>query len=185
MTGPGSRRTGSVGTDAVSEEALVREWTRYALKIAARFYFPGAERDDVKQEALTALVEAIRTYKPERGTMNTHVLTVVNRRLMDKTTAANRLRHRILTDADREGTNDEGESVRLIDRVTSLRSRDTLDEVIDREDVFDIAARMSRLSAIERQAVWNHVNGVPQQVAKVKDKTMDNALWRARRKLAA
>jgi RNA polymerase sporulation-specific sigma factor len=48
--------------DASAE--LVARYTDTAYGIATRFYMPGGERDDVRQEALIGILRAIRTYRP-------------------------------------------------------------------------------------------------------------------------
>jgi len=83
------------------EDAAVRHWAGLAGYVARRFYFPGHDYDDVRQEALIALWQAQRSYDgtgDERG----HLALCIHRRLSSKLKEARRLKHGPLNEALRE-----------------------------------------------------------------------------------
>src|SRR5262245_56716415 len=137
-------------------------WTRnrgLARSIAHQYFIPGADRDDVQQEALIGLWEAARLWDKERGaSFATFASLVIHRRLHTCLKAANRRKHRFLTDASRDldlGTVEEpgGQLALILEALPSL-------------------------SELERQSLADSLNGVP-----IRSKRYDNALQRARRKL--
>lgn len=61
---------------------LVNDNIGLAIKIARDwFHVPGYDRDDLKQEALWALWEAARYYKPERGAFHIYAGVAIRQRL--------------------------------------------------------------------------------------------------------
>src|SRR3990167_6639113 len=52
--------------------------------IASRFYWPGADRDDVRQEAAFAAIVAERSHEPARGNLRSFVRLVVTRHLTEQ-----------------------------------------------------------------------------------------------------
>jgi DNA-directed RNA polymerase specialized sigma24 family protein len=142
-------------------------------------YLPGSEQDDLDQEAMVGLVEALNRHDPARGeSLGGLVVMCARRRGIDAVKAANRVRYRQLTDAARGRADDEHE--------------DALDGIADpRADVPTIAAHRAELARIlgpgftdrERRALIGHAIGMT--LDELGGKTSDNALQRARRKLAA
>lgn len=165
-------------------ERLVREHADLAYALADGFYLPGSEKQDVQQEALIGLFVAARAYDPGKGSsFRTFAALVIRRRLGTALKLALREKHRPLTESVRAAWNEDGELTDIYEMVSGPRSRDTLDVVVDRENVAELRSRLPALSEMERAAVRDYVNGVPYVVGGVKDKSMDNALQRAREKL--
>ena len=149
-------------------------WTKHrhiATAIASRYYIPGADRQDVEQEALIALWEACRTYDPDRGPFQPFANTVIRRRLTDAIKAANRQKALALT--------------------TSARDRELphLHQVADRcetaEEIRRVLEAVTRLSAWERHCVIGTATGLSYAEIGGNPKRVDNTLYRARRKLRA
>jgi RNA polymerase sporulation-specific sigma factor len=169
-----------VDVPAVSERT-VEAHVGLAYTIADTYYLPGAERDDLRQEALIGLWNATLAYQPHlapagfipfaRLCIERHVLTAVKN--------ATRRKHLSLTRAAREGRDDNGELLPIIDLLPApcpFLRLDTRDEVRAL-----VAAINTLLSAAERSALIHVVNGDPY----AGDKTVDNAVQRARVKLRA
>jgi len=153
-----------------------------ARGLASEFFLPGAERDDIEQEALLALVLAARAFDPKRGvSFRSFAKVVIRRRLQTAVTTARRQKHLLLTEAVRSVRDERGQR---FDAVDVVASRDP-----DTHELYEIRARLAELvrgfhedlSQRERAAVVHIFNGNPY----VGDKATDNALCRARRKLAA
>lgn len=138
-------------------------WTKHrpiAYAIARDYFIPGADRDDVRQEALIGLWIAARAYKKEKGPFPAFARVVVQRHLKDRVKAANRPKARLLTDADR--------TAEIADR-TADETDTQLSLLVD---------ALPTLSELERRALAASLNGQP-----ITSKQQDNALQRARTKL--
>ena len=157
-------------------------WTKHrplALALAREFWFPDGDADDVRQTALVALWEACRQFDPTLGAFRPFAEMVVRRTLMDEITARNRHKRRLLTDAVRVTVNEDGNSCEIID-VLPARGNDPA-EIAERHEQLRLAiGALPSLSPLERAALARAVDGDP-----CAEKRMDNALQRARRKMAA
>lgn len=165
-------------------EQLVRDHVGLAFVLAEGFYLPGGDRDDVQQEALIGLYLAARAYVPGETPFRGFAALVIRRRLGTALKLALRQKHRPLNSAARPITVD-GDVLDPADGAYHPASIDTLQRVIDRENVAELRQRIPSLTELERVAVAGYVNGVPYTAGYVRDKSVDNALVRARRKLAA
>lgn len=157
----------------MTEEQQVRRWAPLAYRIAAGFYLPGADWEDVRQEALLGLLEAVRTHDPARGELGLHAAAVIRRRLVDAVIAARRGRRLILTDAARvvDDRPAGGDVFALADARDELRGRLASLSPLELGACVGSAAGFSYVEIAGRLGV-----GVKQ---------VDNAAQRARVKLRA
>jgi RNA polymerase sporulation-specific sigma factor len=178
---------------AVREEAVtVRPvWTvkceRIARSATQGLYLPGAEPDDLAQEARIGVMQAIETWTPGAGsTFESFAWNLARRRALDAVTSAMRVKRRVLNDAlsletpignvDTDGT--------LADVVLFRESDDPLRIVLAREAINELIAAMRELSPWERECVQRcRILGEPYE-AVGSHKSVDNALQRAKKKLA-
>jgi RNA polymerase sigma factor (sigma-70 family) len=138
-------------------------WTKHrniAYAIAADYFIPGQDRDDVNQEALIGLWIAARKYDKAKGAFPPFARLVVHRHLWNAIKAQGKRKHRFLTDAEREFDapaleTENGQFTLIVNALPSL-------------------------SELERSALARSLNGEP-----IESKAHDNALQRARRKLKA
>lgn len=162
-------------------------WTKYrplALRIAGGYYLPGAERQDVEQEALIGLWVASCEWKPDGGaSFTSFARLVITRRLDTCVRLAHRDKHQVLNGSVREFVTDDGFSVDAAEALPCLHQ--VTDRVEDREQLRAVLRAIEHdLSDLERHCVIGIAQGLsyaeiglPSQV--------DNALMRARRKLRA
>lgn len=149
-----------------------------AVKLAQGYYLPGADEDDVRQEARIALWEAAGSFDRERGVpFRAFATDVMRRRLVDALARANRLKQRMLTDTVRTGTDRRGRTVSIIDYVTS-RELPPDELVVQLEELRGVVGAILGLSKLERQSIVRAINGLGPV-----NKADDNALYRARQKL--
>lgn len=172
--------------DTDAADLLVRRYTRHAHYLASRYHLPGGEPEDLQQEALLAIVAAIRTYRPEHGTpFGAFADLVIRRKLADALTFANRQKSRHLNEAvNPDVTNENGDTLSLIDLIADLNSDPAL--IAEQRDTLRQYARVIHrdLTPLEKHCLLGFANGQPYLELGAK-KTVDNALQRARRKLAA
>lgn len=193
---------------AAGDETAFRQIAdRYAGLIgflARERYAPGMDRDDVDQEALLAFHLAVRDYRPASGaSFRTFAAHVIRRRLVTLIIGANRQKHSPLNDRvslDRPVASDDGDELTFagvlpdpgLEPWEQLHERDRLHAVVD------IVNR--GLSRIERESVIGRIVGEsyletearilafdadrPGRATTTTVKVIDNALVRARRKIA-
>ena len=155
-------------------------WTKHkplAVAIASGYSLPGAERQDLEQEALIGLWIAAGKWRPDgEASFRTFAALVIRRRLSTLVKAAMRSRQRALNESLRVATSEDGVDVLIVDLLPG--GRDPLEIVVAR-DVFERVCVAARgLSAVELEALERSVAGEPLVV-----KRLDNGLTRARRKL--
>jgi RNA polymerase sporulation-specific sigma factor len=156
-----------------------------AERIAQIYSFPGAEADDVRQEALVGLVRGIRSFRPGRGMELTPFLAMaIRRQIFNGLRAATRGKHEPLNRSIREGETDDGFVVDVVETLTS--GRDAFDDLVDRLEAGELLefVQSERLSLVERRAVIGRAVGMT-YAELGPTKTVDNALQRAREKLKA
>lgn len=163
--------------------ALWLEHRPLARSIARDYFLPGAEPQDVEQEALIGLWEASRDFNGY-GTFKQFAAMVIRRRLQTCVKHANREKHKPLTGAARNSWAEDGEPRPILDTLPHLHQVADLAE--DHEQIRAVLASIARdLTPIERQAVIGIASGLSYAEIGLPFKQIDNALARARRKLRA
>lgn len=144
-------------------ETAVREWAPLAYWIARDFRFPGADHQDVRQEALIALWGALGSYDG-RVPLKPHLAVSIRRRLSSKLRDARRQKHQLLNEALRE----------LEVSVASAPERAASSS---------LSALLEPLTLVQRRAVVGVACGLT-YAELGHPKAIDSALYRARRVLA-
>lgn len=139
--------------------ALFSRHQRLAYAIARDYFLPGAEADDVRQEALLALWEAARAHDPDKGPFKPFARLVITRRLLD----------RIKTNARTYCTPTESDQEMAVDSFEILWERAELQR---------IRRGLPTLTPAEAAALADLLNDRWRR-------STDNALTRARVKLRA
>jgi len=161
-------------------DELLAHYRPLADQIARRFYLPGADADDVRQEAMIGLWLAARAFDG-RGDFRSFAALVIRRRLITALKTARGGGRMLLTGALRE-IPDPHDRRRLAPSAEVLEdpAGDAHDRVVEIERVRAVVrAFHEELSPLEREAVRRYTRGEPYSG----DKVIDNALTRARVKL--
>lgn len=173
----------------IDYETVAREQRGMLVNIASEYYAPGLGREDLLQEASIGLWKACRDYRPEAGVpFKAFAVICVRRQIITAVKTATRAKHGPLNfamdlDSPANAGRDSGDAL-LREVIAGPGS--AADEVAERRQaVRDLQAAMARLSPLERDAVLHVANGGSYSAAGDKVKSLDNALQRARRKLAA
>jgi RNA polymerase sporulation-specific sigma factor len=140
------------GGDDLALRALVARYVPVARRAGRRWFLAGGDRDDVEQEALIGLCEAVRDYDPEQGaSFRSFAELCVSRQVLTAVRGATRHKHLPLN-----------RSVPLTpvhDEVVDLRAAlaaeaDPAETVVARVGVDDALASLSaRLSPLEREVL--------------------------------
>lgn len=160
---------------------------RMLRAIVAHYYPPpGLTKDDLMQEARIGLWKACRDYKPGIGTFDGFAGMCVQRQVITAIKAATRGKHGPLNrrmDLDGSASHDAGDELLLRDMLPDHRGS-AADEAERRGDVEAlVAAVRDKLTEKERAAIVLVANGGGYMQGGVLDKSVDNALQRARVKI--
>lgn len=166
--------------DAAALEEIVRRYQALAILLSKHLFLAGGDRDDIEQEARIAIIIAVRSYKPERGSFRPFLVLCVERWLVTCLVHARRDKSQVLNQAARTATDEEGRERPIVDLLAD-ESADPALVVIRRERVREILERFKTLTELERESLVGYLNGESYYA----NKSADNAIQRARRKLAA
>lgn len=147
-----------------------------ARSIADGYFWGGAERQDIIQEAEIGLWIAARAWNPNgAATFKTFAALVIRRRLNALLRSALRERQRALNEALTGGVGED--NTLLVELVAAPHDVERV--VVARDRLDRLTEAVGRLSPLEREAVARAANGEPY----VGVKSLDNALTRARAKI--
>jgi RNA polymerase sporulation-specific sigma factor len=147
---------------------------------AQRIYVPGAEHEDVRQEALLALHAAVLSYDGERPFV-AFARFVIRRQLATMLKTALRRKHQPLSMSRR--LEQPGRDGVALGEVVADRSLGPHERAELREELGQLTAAASRLSEFERHALGGFLSGIPYTQLGDDVKSVDNAIQRARRRL--
>jgi RNA polymerase sporulation-specific sigma factor len=180
-------RAAQAGND-LALGTLVARYLPVAQRAGRRWYLAGGDRDDVEQEALIGLCEAVRDYDPEQGTsFRSFAELCVSRQVLTAVRGATRHKHRPL--------NRSVPLTPLSDDAIDLRPAlaavaDPAEAVVDRVGIDDALASLSaRLSPLERQVLAlclerRSYGEIGRRLGRP-PKAVDNAVQRIKRKAGA
>ena len=166
-----------------SPKAAAALLARYASLIhhaAARAEVPGAEQEDLRQEAYMGLLAAIRSFDPARGVQfRTYASACVNNALRNVRDASYTQKSRVhlhTVPLDAAADTPTGAADDPEDRVISREAAENVERLIN-----------ETLSSYEKEVFLLYLNGCGYDRAAKKlgttPKSVDNALQRARKKL--
>ena len=182
----------TVSGDARAEEELIERYTRL-VRICARPYFlAGGDSEDLTQEGLMGLLNAIRSYETDSGTpFRPFAEVCIRNRILEAVRSASRKKH----DPLNGGVSleyvilSEEESRQPLELQPEVFSRSPEEQVLARESEKEFYSTFSRcLSSFETEVLFRFLDGLSyrQIAAEVgrTEKAVDNAVQRIRRKLA-
>lgn len=161
-----------------SRDHLIQAYGHYVRRLAARFFLPGAEREDLYQEGYSGLLFAIKTFSSQYGRTFTDYATMcIRNALLRAVRGATRKKALMLTQAGelKEGLpiktsiGDPQASVTVI--AISAYLKKNLPEKLSKLE-FDALSRRAAGASVDEISEINHVTG----------KQVENALFRARQK---
>lgn len=169
---------------AQAEEALVLRYARLVRSCSRPLFLMGGDSEDLMQEGMLGLINAIRDYAPERGTaFRTFAETCVRNRMISAVRSASGKHHTPLNDSVpiEAPLFDESSQCGLseTDPEVIVISRETLQERMD--------LLRKRLSRFEAKVLGLFLDGL--SYSEIADQTgrplksIDNAVQRIRRKL--
>ncbi len=174
------------------KDALLYILNKYkrVVRLKARSYFLiGADHEDLVQEGMIGLYEAIRDFKPDRqSSFYAFSEMCIKRQIISAIKAATRQKHIPLNSyiSFNRPIYDEAPERTLLDTIEA-RAGDPEEMLIDQEDLMNIEAHMQKvLSPFERDVLNLFIDGrsyqeISEQLGK-HQKAVDNALQRIKKK---
>ncbi len=179
--------------NADAEEYLIRKY-KDVVKTKAHLYFmAGADREDVVQEGMIGIFKAIRSYRADRkASFRTFAELCINRQIITAIKRASRLKHAPLNTSISlsKPLSEENESNTLQETLFSDSNSDPEARLLLKEVVDYIHGNGADIfSELELKVWYEYLQGstytqIAQRMGK-NPKTIDNAIQRTKRKIAA
>ncbi|MHC5252683.1 RNA polymerase factor sigma-70 [Listeria kieliensis] len=160
---------------------------------ATQYFLQGAERDDLIQEAMIGLFKAIRDFDPEKeASFKSFAEMCINRQLLSAVKRSLRKKNMPLNQSvslDTPLTSDEDVvDWTLIDVISEKQAETPEDFLIKNEDLAHAVKKLEQVtSPFEKKVLQQYLEGRSyQEMAEnfdVKEKSIDNALQRIKRKM--
>lgn len=171
---------------AQAEEMLVSRYSRLVRACARPLFLAGGDSEDLIQEGMVGLLNAMRTYDREKQTrFRTYAEVCIRSRLYSAVRAAGRDKHSPLNNYISFETHLFDTTVEYL----SVQNDNPEDVLIDREDRNErLSALKDQLSGFEAKILRLYLRGlsygeIAQHLGR-SPKSVDNAVQRIRRKLA-
>lgn len=175
-----------------AEESLLERYKGLARMTSKKYFITGGDREDVVQEGMIGLFEAVRDYRTGRGgSFRSFAELCVNRQIISAIRRANREKHRMLNESvslegmNRDAGEQDGEVWTVPASVTDADPQEMIlvDEVVSflRADGIEIFSKLEN-------EVWTEFRKGKTYRKIAEDlgkdlKSVDNAIQRIRRKI--
>lgn len=185
--------------DADAMDYLMRKYTSMVKQEARKMYLIGSDEEDLIQEGMIGLFQAIRSYEDSHETnFSTFARLCIRRQMYSAVTASNRKKHQPLNTyvsfdepVYPEGNGSYGEKEQTVEDTIFADEKDTNPEkiVLDREQAGMIESIIvERLSSYEKKVLKLYLEGRSYDDIAAKlnrtRKAIDNAIQRIRRKFS-
>ena len=172
-----------------AEEVLVTRYTRLVRSCARPFFLIGGDSEDLIQEGMIGLMNAVREYNSEKAaSFRTFAEICIRNRLYSVLRSATRDKHSPLNQSVSLDT-PFFDSNSYTPGTSELAQRSPEDFLIDREHTHSLLSGVrEKLSEFEAKILGYYLDGLScREIAKIvgkPPKSVDNAVQRIRRKLA-
>lgn len=171
-------------------EYLVERYQNFVRAKARRYFWAGANWDDVVQEGMIGLWKAIRDYKGGNPSFQAFAAVYITHQIVTAIRAAMRMKHHPLNSSTSlsQIIYAEDSDRTLVEVFPDRRVPDPLEVVMVQEDLAAVRkVILEKLSPLERRVLKRYLAGKSyQEIARelrINVKSIDNALGRAKRKL--
>ncbi|EAD1386209.1 RNA polymerase factor sigma-70 [Listeria monocytogenes] len=175
-------------------EALEYFFSKYQSVIywkSTQYFLQGAERDDLIQEAMIGLFKAIRDYdKTKEASFRSFAEMCINRQLLSAVKRASRQKNIPLNNSVSLDTPMAEDDVdwTLLDVISEKAAETPEDFLIKNEDFIHVARQLEQVtSEFEKEVLKQYLEGKSYQEMALyfnkKEKTIDNALQRVKKKM--
>lgn len=185
--------------DAKAMDGLIRRYRGLVKREARKMYLIGSDEEDLIQEGMIGLFQAIRDYEPENGSsFAAFAKLCVRRQMYTAVTASNRKKHQPLNTyvsfdepVFTENSSERGYREQTMEDLICADEKDTNPEkiILDREQADMIESIIvERLSGYEKKVLNLYLEGrsydsIAAELSRTR-KAVDNAIQRIRRKIS-
>ena len=167
---------------------LLEKYKPLVLKLSNAFYLIGGDQNDLIQEGMIAMYQAVTKYVAGKNTkFSTFATMCINRDLIDATKRAGADKNRFLSEAvslTSDADEDEFSMEEKIGKLDATMPEEAFFQQAEKKLFFERLEK--KLSRLERQVLELFLDGMSYtEIAKVLDKTpksIDNAFQRIRQK---
>ena len=178
------------GGDSVALEHIIIRYRNFVYSKAKKFFLIGSEQDDLIQEGMIGLYEAVKSFKNEKASFRSFAGICVRRQMISAVKRATRIKHQPLNSyisLDKNVYDSDNDTV-LMDSVLDKSPQNPEAIVIDKESLSGIENKINNtLSKLELKVLIFYLDGYSyQQIAEKigKDaKSVDNAIQRIKKKI--
>lgn len=175
---------------------ILDKYKNLVRKRAKDMYLIGGEGEDLIQEGMIGLFKAVRDYSPcKAATFFTFADLCISRQIYSAIKASNRIKHKPLNTyislySQITGEENENTDRLLIEQLQGMHTESPESLMIDQENVEDLQNLITKiLSKFEQEVILLYLAGYDYiqiaQMAGREAKAVDNALQRAKGKLAS
>lgn len=174
--------------DEYAIEQIIKEY-KWIVYYESRIFF-NVEKEDLLQEGLIGLYNAINDYDESKNSSFVNFATLcVSRKMISYIKMRNRKKRSVINNSVSiyQPLNDDSKLI-LINLIRDLNSDDPYTVLRSKEKLNDLESfLLSKLSEVEFKSYWLFLNGYSyKEIAvelNINEKSIDNALHRARKKL--
>jgi RNA polymerase sporulation-specific sigma factor len=182
--------------NSAAYDAIVRRYYGFVRLKASSYFLAGGDADDLIQEGLIGLYKAVRDFRTDReSSFRNFAELCITRQIITAVKTASRNKHtplnRYVSFATSPAGNDpDGEGSTLDEILPGPTAQDPVNQVISSEELRALVACLSTvLSDLESRVLGLYLDGRSyQEIGEMigcEAKTVDNALQRVKRKVAA
>ena len=166
---------------------LLRKYSYLVKKTARSFYIIGADSDDLIQEGMLGLYDAINTFSKEKSSFKTYAISCIRNSILDAIKSANRLKNQPLNTSVSYNKQDEVNGAFLIDLFTSgIDSAETI-AIANEQYANLVNVIYSTLTKKELAVLKLYLDGLTyQEIASALSldyKSVDNTIQKIKKKL--
>ncbi len=175
------------GSEEALEHIIIR-YRNFVYQKANKFFLVGSERDDLVQEGMIGLYEAVKAFCDGKTSFRSFAGICVRRQMISAIKTATRNKHKPLNSYISLNNEDFScdSTTSLIDSPNAPQNPEAI--VIDKENLDGIETKIANaLSKLELEVLMHYLNGLSyQEIAAAigkEVKSVDNAIFRVKRKI--
>ncbi len=175
--------------NSLAEEAIINRYKGYVGYCSSKYYMSGMEKDDIFQEGMIGLYNAIKDYNHSQKSFKNFAFLCISRKIISLLKASNRQKHIPLNTSlslDVIAFNDKYNS--MVDNLISYDNHNPESIYINNETLNSYEQRIKEtLSELELKVFECHLSGMSyldiSQHLNINKKAVDNAVQRIKKKL--
>lgn len=177
--------------NTLAEEVLINRYKGYVGYCSSKYYMSGMEKDDIFQEGMIGLYNAIKDYNHSQKSFKNFAILCISRKIISLLKAANRQKHIPLnTSLSLDAITFNDNYNKMDDSLISNDTHNPESIYINNETISSYEQRIKEtLSELELKVFECYLSGMSyhdiSQNLNINKKSVDNAVQRIKKKLEA